>query len=674
MRSWLAVAAIAAVGCAPGSSDESGEPDVAGDGGTDCVDRDGDGAGFGRDCAADDCDDTDPTTTDECGLECDTNPQRRGCPCGGQELRACYHGPDGTSGVGRCTEGTQVCEDGVLGECHEQVLPSEELCDEADNDCNGEVDEGVLSECGTCMPCQDHCAGPGDGCEPFDLEEEAAHLVETPEGYLTLEGSSSSLHVIWPSSSATGQILRVNTLTYDVEAAFYTGPRHVGLAIFSGDSPSRTAVDDLGNVIVANRGFGEMSSITKVSASSDDCPDRNQNGSIETSGGWSDVLPFDSHDGWEDECILWHTVVGDGEDAIARAVAIHGIAELDAAPVERGWVGMYGEQRFLQFDTETGELTGVEAPTPGLSPYGAAVDREGFLWFTAMTSAVGRVDTTDPEDSLVTFMLPQGDGAMRVIVDENDAPWISGNDLFRFDRDRDVFEAVGLVPGPSSTTGMMGGLASDGRGSIWVGTYTDDELVYRVSNDDDLEWHTIPTPGTATFGMAADFEGQAWTFGYNDGTATVIDVETEQTQRVLADCGGAACLSAPYVRGDITGLQRRNALDPNGRWGRAWGGCTEGDTDWQRIVVDADTPAGSSIVVVARTGDDVADLSALPWLPVGTVPEDGTELDLAAALARAGQESGRYLEVEITLRSDDRRTAPVLRGLHVQWSCPGSVD
>ncbi len=668
---WLVLGAIAAAGCAAGNSDDSdGHGD---DDGSECVDRDGDGAGFGRDCAGDDCDDTDPGTIAECGQECDAHPQRRGCPCDAVDLQPCYHGPEGTKGVGRCAGGLQACEDGVLGQCHDQGLPSEELCDDADNDCDGEVDDGVRSACGTCGPCEDHCAGPADGCDAFDLEQETVGLVETPEGYLRLDGAASTLHVIWPSSSGTGQVLRVDTRTYEVEAAFYTGPRHVGLAIFSGDSPSRTAVDDLGNVVIANRGFGEMASITKVAAGSDACPDRNQNGSIETSSGWSDVLPFDAHDDWQDECILWHTVVGD-EDAIARAVAIHTVARLDEAPVERGWVGLYNEQRFLEFDTETGELTGVEAPTPQLSPYGVAADREGFLWVTSMGRSVGRIDTADPERGYVTYSLPEGNGALRVIVDENDAPWISGNDLFRFDREREQFEAVGLVPGPYSTTGMVGGMASDGRGSIWVGTYTDDEFVYRVSNDDSLEWHTVDTPGTASFGMAADFDGQAWTFGFNDGTATVIDVETEETERVLDGCGGSACLSAPYVRVDITGLQRRNALDSNGTWTRTFEGCPDGETEWQRLVVDADTPAGSSIAVAVRTSDDLGALWELPWLLVGIVPDDGAELDLARALAEEGLGATRYLDVQVTLRSDDHATTPVLRGMHVQWSCPGTVD
>ena len=67
--------------------------------------------------------------------------------------RACYTGPEGTLNVGVCQEGTQICNAGqwygrratgnyTLGVCTGEILPSEEICDGADNDCDGIVDYG----------------------------------------------------------------------------------------------------------------------------------------------------------------------------------------------------------------------------------------------------------------------------------------------------------------------------------------------------------------------------------------------------------------------------------------------------------------------------------------------------------------------------------------------------
>tara|TARA_R100000995_G_scaffold84810_1_gene64964 strand:+ start:691 stop:1971 length:1281 start_codon:yes stop_codon:yes gene_type:complete len=55
----------------------------------------------------------------------------------------CYEGPDGTLGIGECRAGVRYCTDGNFGgPCDNQTLPILERCDDLDNDCDGEVDEG----------------------------------------------------------------------------------------------------------------------------------------------------------------------------------------------------------------------------------------------------------------------------------------------------------------------------------------------------------------------------------------------------------------------------------------------------------------------------------------------------------------------------------------------------
>jgi hypothetical protein len=71
--------------------------------------------------------------------------------CDGQTdenlTKSCYSGPSGTQGVGPCKAGIQSCSAGVWGNCSGEILPSAEICDNKDNNCSGSIDESLTQPC-----------------------------------------------------------------------------------------------------------------------------------------------------------------------------------------------------------------------------------------------------------------------------------------------------------------------------------------------------------------------------------------------------------------------------------------------------------------------------------------------------------------------------------------------
>jgi len=100
-----------------------------------------------------------PETTDgQEGPEYEAGPT----VCQEGETRPCYTGPKGTKGVGACQEGSQTCSSNTWSKCAGETLPSKEVCDKKDNDCDGKIDEEFPTLGNTCSAGVGECQKGGE--------------------------------------------------------------------------------------------------------------------------------------------------------------------------------------------------------------------------------------------------------------------------------------------------------------------------------------------------------------------------------------------------------------------------------------------------------------------------------------------------------------------------------
>ena len=591
-----------------------------------CQDKDGDL--FGIDCVAGtDCDDTNPNFAVVCP-DC-TISNHAGCACSGTAAN-CYSGDPALLGKGICQAGVQLCNQGYWSECVGEILPIQESCDSIDNNCNGLIDEGVLSTCGTCdITCTLQSLGPDSGNQ-FDPGPESSNGVGiNKNGYLELDIKQTNIDLnhIWIAGTGAKVVSKLNTKTGQ-EAGRYA----------SCDSPSRTSVDLNGDVWVGCRSGGlVMKIINKLK----DCVDKNGNGQIETSNG-SNFLPYGT-----DECVKFIVKPSQSENIIRAA----GVDKDNHA-----WVGGWNTSMLWRLNPDTGAV--VDSISIGCNPYGLVIDQKGVIWVSGR--GCGSLVKVDPLTKSITKVGDGGKGSPYGInVDMFGKIWIANttNYTSRYDPDTGVWN-------PVQHDQRSRGVATSNDGYIYVALDTTSSIAKINAVTLTVEAHISLGVGRYPVGIAIDYDGFVWAVNQSKSTASKVDPKIGQT------IGEYPVGSGPYTYSDMTGYTLNNYTAPKGHYTHifglsGWSGTineTKTTTVWESIDIDAIVPEKGYLKIRYAAGDSLKSLEAEPWSKeFGPFPPTNFPINLIPLNV-----SGRFLKVEVFLQAGKDKISPIVKSIKVK--------
>lgn len=359
------------------------------------------------------------------------------------------------------------------------------------------------------------------------------------------DDQASTFDFIWIANTSQGTVSKINTMTGVEEGRYFTGPNG-GSA-----EPSRTSVNQYGDVAVSNRTIG---STAKIAALKSKCLDKNGNGQIETSSGPNDIKPWG-----QDECQLWYTPfpLANGYSGGVRPTAWEGVAqnqETCETPVPRVWIAYKDAQNtahFVRLHGDTGAvLDDVLRPNwsaNGFGPYGGAVNGEGDLYAVGYDNEVGvRIDS----ETLAITELGNSPGQYKygMGVDFNGNMWVGSfagpHHMYFYDAQLNKWEGIGN--GGNQGGGALG-VQIDQEGRVWGAANGPCRLIEADVMTKQFLKTDIVLPGCSQpWGVSIDNEGYVWVVD-KANKAYKVDPDSYEIKLIVTG------LINPYTYSDMTG-------------------------------------------------------------------------------------------------------------------------
>lgn len=424
--------------------------------------------------------------------------------------------------------------------------------------CGGDVREDALPTTATGITVS---AGNGSGTGDAADSGATEGLDGSGDGKLDVGddgvGPFGAIGYIWIANSAEGTVSKINTETLVEEGRYLT--REDG----QGD-PSRTSVSLRGNVAVANRSGG----VVKIYGDPANCEDLDGDGTIETSTGPDDVLP------WPDECVAWFVPMEYGSQRAIAWTQGDGDPEGGAVTNEKVWVSGENEGDpgvdIMLIDGDDGiveDMVTVQLDNDGpegypYRAYGGAVDREGNFWFSPLggPSVIARVNRSD----LSVDQWAKDHWSYGLTVDREGRVWTCEVFVARFDPEVETWDMryhteVGMA---DLTEFEPGGCMVDADGIIWSAARVgEDGFGIAGVDGDTLEGVALYELPNHVHGVSIDFEGFVWGVsgvwggGASGTNAFKVDPATGDFDTVTG-------LNGAYTYSDMTGFALNQTTQP----------------------------------------------------------------------------------------------------------------